>query len=189
MNTEVTRTQTETYKVFLENRWQATIMLEESTGLLAIQSEYGHFSHYWGTGGRAKGNTFKQELLRFGLDYVQNKLGYNDNLGRWFNFDKTVECIKRDILEARREGRIDSPDARVLWFEVEELEDCDGSSGFAHQMFAKESLMTDIYGGDYCAIPMITETHPRLQKFIKDIYPIFLAELSKEYPKDVMETA
>jgi hypothetical protein len=180
MNIKVTRSQTETYKVYIDNRWQATIMIEDSSGLLSIQSEYGHFSHYWGTGGRSAGNTFKQELLRFGLDYVQNKLSYNDDLGHWFNFDETVKRIRQDILEKRRERRIESPDARVLWYEADNLEECKTSSEFAHQLFAKYSLMTELYDGDYLAIPIITETHPRLRKFMEVVYPIFKAELAKE---------
>jgi hypothetical protein len=187
MKTQVERSQTETYKIFIENRWWATIMIEECSGLLAIQSEYGHFSHYWGTAGRAKGNTFKQELLRFGVDYVQNKLSYNDNLGRYFNFDKTIERIKHDIIERRREHYITKEDARLYWEEMLEIEDCDTTDEFGHQIFSKDELCGGFYSNDYHAIPTVTEDHPRLVKFMKEIYPIFKAELLKEVT--CMETA
>ena len=179
MNTEVNRSLTETYKVYIDSRWQATIMIEESSGLLSIQSEYGHFSHYWGTSGRAKGNTFKQELLRFGLDYVQNKLGYNDNLGDWFDFDKTVKEIKRNIVESRKDGSIDSGKARTFWDEINELEEGNTTSEFGSLIY-ETGLFEGLYSGDYCSIPIITGTHPRLEKFMDLIYPIFKAELAKE---------
>lgn len=187
MNTEVNYSQTDTYKIYIENRWWATIMIEESSGLLAIQSEYGHFSHYWGTAGRVKGNTFKQELLRFGIDYVQNKLSYNDNLGRWFNFDKTIDRIKQDIIESRKEHGITSEEARLYWNEMLEIEDCDTTDEFGHQIFAKDDLCGKFYCNDYHAIPTIVEDHPRLRKFMEEIYPIFKAELTKEVT--CMETA
>lgn len=162
-------------------------MIEESSGLLSIQSEYGHFSHYWGTSGRSKGNTFKQELLRFDLDYVQNKLGYNDNLGRWFNFDKTIECIKRDIIGKRRYSSLSEEKARTIWNEVCDMEDCDTVQEFGHQIYNLDSLMGDLYYNDYLAIPTVVETHPRLKKFMDETYPIFRAELAKELETKVNE--
>lgn len=178
MNTRVSRSQTETYKIFIENHWQATITIEDSSGLLLIQSEYGHFSHYWGTSGRAKGNTFKQELLRFGLDYIENKLGYNDDLNRHFYSHDTVKRIRQDIIRKRREGIIDGLDSRQFWQSLDGLERCQNSNEFYSNM--DDDLLDALYGGDPFNVPFISGTHPRLKEFVKEIYPIFKAELAKE---------
>jgi hypothetical protein len=182
-NVTINKSLTETYKVFFDGRWQATIMIEDSSGLLQIQSEYGHFSHYWGTSGRSKGNTFKQELIRFGLDYVQNKLSYNDDLGRHFFPDRTVKRIREDILEARRQHRINWFKARLFWDESEELGE-QTVDGF-HAQLCEMELFEAIYDNDPFQVPFVTGDHPRLVRFMKEVYPHFRQMLIDEQAQQV----
>lgn len=179
---EVELTTTETYIVRRKDEvtgrswWLANIMIVEANGMLTINSDYGTFSYFWGTGGRAKGNTFKQELIRFNSDYVEDKFSYNDNLGRYFYFDKTVAAIKRDLFEMRRNRDLNEEDARDLYEQICDLEETESSDLF-FAYFMEKDISKCVYNNDYHAIPCRTGNHPRLKAFMREVWPAFHAQL------------
>lgn len=102
-----------------EDGW--SLVYVDQWGVLAIASDWGNFTYVWGRSGRVH-DDFREELLRFGSHYVQNKL--SDHQNTRLNPEKTVKLVREHVLTARlgqcfsRRGAISKEDARADWDEV-----------------------------------------------------------------------
>lgn len=95
---------------FRPSGW-ATFTICESTGELSVQSDWGSWSYRWHVGARA-GLGLAEALARFDRDYVARKLEPDPEE---ICLEATRQNLRREVLEARREGRIDAEHARDLW--------------------------------------------------------------------------
>jgi hypothetical protein len=160
-------------------QWLANIVLDDKDGDIYIQSDYGDYSYWWRSRGRD--TTLKQFLLSCDDSYVMNKFGYGGK-NDYFYADRTIKNIKKDILQQRREDRIDSDQARLLW---NEINDIDYSTDTCNEMYVSlaewaPDVLSHIYGDSSYEIPWSTGTHPQLIAFMDKVWPLFLEEISNE---------
>jgi hypothetical protein len=188
----VTKSLMETYTI--RNRGEyATIALRCSeskgedryfTGEILINSSFGSWANYWG----ACGCPFKEFLQKISFDYAFTKFMGNDL--EVFDEDRTIEEIKRKLIEVRREKRVGKEEVRDLWEEIESIdtysEEAFGNScrDIASNFGPRHPLR------DYFNEPWdLKRTKPDVQAtgFWRDIWPHFIAELKKETAAGVPE--
>lgn len=120
---ETTTATTYTFRGELSTWARCTI--NNSTGELSIQSDWGNWGHSWHIPhtGHASLSAFFGE--RASADYIAGKL-----LGRAgctvFDIDATIAHLRGVVIEKRREGRLDAETARDLWNELGDM-DADGA--------------------------------------------------------------
>ncbi len=108
----------------------AIISINDDTGHVAISSSYGEFSYVW----RAIGNkTLLEFVCGLNFDYAMGKfLGMETHL----NFEKTIQNIKRQLLDFRLDRSLSKETARELWEEVDEMEKTENPDHFAELFYA-----------------------------------------------------
>jgi len=113
-----------------EDTW--SVVYVDQSGILSIVSDWGDFAYTWGTGGRSKSD-FREELLRFGSDYVANKL--YDHGHMVLDEALTVKVIREHILHLRKVGALTAEQARSDWNDSKGIE-----SYSAFQQFLDDDL-------------------------------------------------
>jgi hypothetical protein len=158
--------------------WWADITVSHD-GFVNIQSDYGSYSYCWS----AFGDSIFKFLCQCDTDYLYHKFG--GLLPREFNIKKTVQAIKKDILEHRKEYP-DSVDfnpkfLRELWDRVSmfEREFIHDSNDF-YRAVEESSQLPFFYGYDMSAIPVYTDHNFSLNAFLTKIWPEFIAVLKGE---------
>lgn len=146
-------------------------------GEILINSTYGNWANVWG----ACGCPFKEFLQKISFDYAFGKfMGHDLEV---FDEDRTIEDIKRKLIEVRRERRIDHEEVRDLWEQVESIDT------YSEEAFGNSCRDTASSFGprhplrDYFNEPWdLKRTKPDVQAtgFWRDIWPHFVAELKKE---------
>ena len=191
----VTKTTRECYEVRENHEW-ANITLacwdrtanvgtkHEGTyycGEITIQSSFGTWGYVW----TACGVPFKQFLMRAEFDYVFTKF-MGTKLHR-HDGDGTMQQLRRDIIEQRRQGSLDRDEAREAWgavdWERERIESDETSCDYALMEVAsqlgKDHPMREHFA-DPCAWPRVTKHDCQAVGFWEKIWPEFVAELKKE---------
>lgn len=102
------------------NRDSWSIVYVDNIGLLAVVSDHGSFSHFWGTGGRIHSD-FRRELLRFNPDYVRRKLSYD--LADVFDGVKTQKIVRELIVDRRRGRSMSRESAAQDWEDAKYIDD------------------------------------------------------------------
>ena len=112
--------------VFDDSGWNgwAILTINEDTGEIHIQSDYGNYQHRWTPAhtGR-KGPQAMHDFFATGsTGYFVDKFSYGDqpDLKDVFDEERTKAGIRSRIVEARRGLDIERDDARELWDEVDE---------------------------------------------------------------------
>ena len=95
-----------------------TIDEGEKSGRISIASDWGNWSNYWG----ACGESFIDFICDLDIHYFAGKVGMN----RWIDADATMRSWKRQVLEARRREDIEADEAKEIYIEFMELQDCSG---------------------------------------------------------------
>ena len=148
----------------------------EQCGRISIASDWGNWQYFWG----ACGCPFKEFLVHLKKDihYTANKFG----AANWFDLDKTIEQIKREILNYRRLHEITAEKARTLYVEIKEIEsECTNSIHHFYAVFhASETL-----SAWYDEIPTHTGIEPSFKVFWEKAYLPFCDELQKELQKEL----
>jgi hypothetical protein len=81
-------------------------------GEIMIHSDYGDYAYSWGS----MGSPLKEFLVKINRGYVLNKLSGGET--ERFDFDKTIEGIKKEVIAERKSGCLDKDEAREIWDEV-----------------------------------------------------------------------
>ncbi|BAO88955.1 hypothetical protein [Caballeronia cordobensis] len=132
----------ERYSLSNEHCMWATIALRDWTresgdgrvsycGEIMIHSDYGDYAYSWGS----MGHPLKEFLTSINRGYVLNKLSGGET--ERFDFDRTIEGVKKSVIEERRKRWFDKDEAREIWDEIP-TEDL-GKDMFVHEMMSCRS--------------------------------------------------
>lgn len=143
------------------------IIVLGSDGFFSAVSDYGNYAFLWTHHGC---DDFREFLLRAerDWDYFLRKLSPEQT----YDGEKTVRAIRREILEARRNGRISKRMARLEWDLLEECEaGLEYETGFAH-WYGQTDLDDEAFGlrrvsHDSNAIAFVRKTMPRLAEVLR----------------------
>ena len=158
--------------------WWALINVDEAHGALMIQSDYGDFSYRWGTGGL--GCPFREFLAgRAGVDYLMDKMFPKD----FFDEESTSNQLSHLVIEARKQGDIDSEVARYWYDFIQET--LRGRTGHIHEYV---NIMRHDDSGAGAELwkwfdgmpPLDLGYHPRAHRFFNEIWPEFVKVLKAE---------
>ncbi len=119
----------------------AIFTINDATGEFSVQSDWGNWSYRWNLRGLGKDSMEHpsgKPLTHFlatcsGPDYVCNKLFSSQEMNK-FDEQETKREMKKVIIEARREDRIDANRARSLFNELEDLDWSASIEGFVHSI-------------------------------------------------------
>lgn len=128
----------------------------DSHGFFAVVSEFGNYAFNWS----AFGEDFRQFLLGIDTDYLCGKLG---GAPHHLDLQATTQRFREDILQNRREGRLERERARALWTTTEE---------FRHDLITFEELV-DAFSVESpdCWEWGCYNFAPALRGFAQDIWP------------------
>lgn len=133
-------------------------------GRIQIASDYGSWQNFWG----ACGCSFNEFLAGLNIDYFAGKVGAN----KWFDLPKTIKYLKERVydVEDRTKEQVET-----LLNEISRLNDSSGKDEFVHIMHDCDAVMLM-----ECHCPeMIYSIEPSFQRFWDEIWPVFVAEISK----------
>jgi len=152
---------------------QATII--EERGYLALHTSHGDWQYRWGS----PGMPFKQFLTTLDDGYLMGKLGQRN----FFEGDKSVKQIKRDIIEKRKETDISAEEARSFYDFLVKPYGIDASSiEMFHRSFDEETgcnLIEKIYES-IMYVPCYMDYDPSLRYFVENMWPSFTQALKDE---------
>jgi len=136
-------------------------------GSFMCQSDFGEFSHIWGSIGK---RSFTEFLCGLDKDYFLKKTCPKDYLVH--AHQETCKAIKKDIIQIRKELYITPENARTCWDECTELESelCVGVEAFFHY-FSATNAFEILYHGDYSAVPTRQRYNPRCDAFWEKVWP------------------
>lgn len=176
----VTKSTVESYKIrFNKIGYWADINIDsgERSGRIQIASDFGDWQYYWG----ACGKSFKEFLTKLNIEYCADKFG----CGRWFDHAKTITSWKEYLFEQRRNDYVSQKDARTIYEQIKELEDCDEQNVFNALVWEKHELMELFdHNPDICH-----DVNPLFKRFWNEIWkPVFVEALKNELTETVPET-
>lgn len=177
----VNRTIAEKYTIRNENNnWLASIFLDDELGQISVQSDYGSYSYWWTKTGRGT-ETLKEFLSRANSDYVMDKFGYGGKNDHFYS-SKTIDKIRQEILETRKNRRITKKEARDCFYELDEVDDDYNTSQELYTELDRwaTTTMELIYNNSPYDIPWVNDTHPQLKAFMDKVWPLFIEEIKKE---------
>jgi hypothetical protein len=173
-NFQVSKSTVECYKIRSTNggfAWaDITIDANERGGRIQIASDYGNWSNYWG----AAGSDFKDFLKRISHDYAASKFGAE----RWIDVKATVAMYKRDLLEQRREERLEQEEARQIYDEIDDLKM--ESHSTLVQAIQHSAYVLDFINSVYDMPELCYEDNPHFLHFWNELWPVLLAEFERE---------
>lgn len=183
MTHRLEKTTSEVYTIRFDNHsdWfvQATII--EDRGYLALHTSHGDWQYRW----CSPGIPFKKFLTSIDGDYLMRKLG----LRTYFEGEETVNRIKQDIIEKRKELDISAEEARSFMDMIKPKKRSvlnyrfsTSSVGEFYRSFDEgvgRELVEKIYE-DITYVPCYVGYDPSLKFFISDLWPSFIEELKKE---------
>jgi hypothetical protein len=158
-----------TYKIrkLKEGGWADITLREwEGGGSFFCESDFGTYSHVWGAIGQG---TLREFLCRVDKDFFLKKTRQGKH--RVFDGELTVEAIKRDLLSQRRERYLEASEARECWDALEENSAPDNSNEFFY-WFLPECVLNQVYGGDYCSIPLQEVYDGQCSAFWERVWPV-----------------
>lgn len=160
------------YTIKWQGGWAVVFLTED--GFFSAISDYGNYSYHWGSPGRP----FKEFVIGL-LDDPRYFMCKVSKMG--FDYDTSLNNIKRDVLKARRVGDIDSEDARICMDEIEDnLSHRAELSEFCHGIEDCFWLLTGIYGNDLSSIPLAYEYDAQVKGFVREVFPRLAEILKKE---------
>jgi hypothetical protein len=125
--------------VFEEPFGWAIFSINDVTGELAIQSDWGNYQHRWNTSHLGESHT-KHPLplthfLAINNDpyYVTDKLHYGTNDREKYSPDLTERSVRQYLLEERRTGNLEREWAREAWDEIKHV-DFNSPDGFMYSL-------------------------------------------------------
>lgn len=133
----------------------------DSSGALAIISDYGNYAYHWTSWGE---RDFREFLLGIDDDYLGGKLAMDRRSGersKELDVKRTLDHIKRRILHLRRSRAWDPMTARDEWENMGLLED-----GFVDEWMKNTALVNAWEHLVYLSVPR------QLSMFLRRIWPL-----------------
>lgn len=173
------KTGSEMFTASFANRsgW-AILVLDEDTGFVSIQSDYGNWDFIWPPACHGR-RSLKHFLCEADYPYLAGKF-FHGRGEEEFDFHGTVDKIKRDIIDARRGGEVGNENAREVYDEVDEMEEC-GEDTF----YANMSRDLSIVLGDEPWHSFVHRKKPEYLWLVHGILPALIGELRKFIPVPV----
>ena len=121
---------------FRSSHGWAICTVNDTTGELSIQSDWGSWQHRWSSDPKHLGAPTLTAFLRDrkAVDYLYDKLHYGRTRGK-FDAEETIKALRQHMLEDRdmTEEQILADDQfRDAWEEIEELDGCTTGDEFLH---------------------------------------------------------
>lgn len=131
----------------------AVCTINEASGELLITSSWGNWAHRWPVGSLGE-PSLTVFIARGDVDYLARKLqGGGRSVGKKFSSSKTVASWRKALCRRRlEEGRKPHPKlsrqhARLVWFDLDELEEIDNRDLFIQQAYDHPNIadwITDV---------------------------------------------
>lgn len=164
------------YHFVFEPLGWATWYVDDRTGTLALESDWGSYAYRWGRGswlGVDPPDLSLALATRLGCDYVARKLFGPRATAH--DAEATKSEFRREIRERRRAGEFDRETARALW---RELDDVDWSSAESVQQSFSYGLLAEQFTD---AWELCMESETAWFRVVRDqLLPVFLDALRKE---------
>lgn len=152
-------------------------------GSLSIQSSYGNFAYSWNATGDGP---FLGFLVRLDFDYFMGKAmpGYMR-----FDHDKSIEAVRRFILESRRGpfASLNKDEARECWDHLETIEESRDENYFITQLLDCREL-SKLYDGEYYNAVSHAPSGQAVG-FWEELWPVLCAHWRNEIATPVTATA
>jgi hypothetical protein len=172
----IQKTLTETYSLKGEKCLWAKINLDcgkQSVNVM-ITSDYGEFSHYWGSCGMNP----KKFLTTIDMHYAMKKLMHGtDNLYEP-DLDERLKSFKKLIIEKRLYNDITKHEARVAWNRIINIIGSCADEEYFHQCANSDEFEKIIF--DWEMIPMDDKIKSMVVEFWEDIWLPFTEFLKDE---------
>lgn len=168
------------------SHWWAVIMLTKD-GFVSIQSDYGDYNYHWNA---RNDNTIQEFLISCDTHYLMEKFG--GQLPKDFNCEKTIQNIKRDVLQQRRQNNINADRAAYYRNRINDLSlfDISTPQELMHEMLSVRPevfedkhvscSLLELYDNDPSAVPFEMENPYQLRTFFEKIWPVFIESLKDE---------
>ena len=169
---KVTEEPTVTYKVRSDvagsSGW-ADITLREwdGGGSFVCQSDYGEFAYVWGSIGD---QTLREFLCGLDKQYFFAKVRTSDYMV--YSHKRTIECLKGEILRARKEQELDAEQARECWNAAKHIDAMGTSEGIEFFNGVEESCLCEtLYQCDLSYVEIRQEYNPMCDMFWDRVWP------------------
>lgn len=152
----------------------------KESGLLQITSDYGNWSYQWGS----MGSDIRSFLITISDNYLIDKLTMDKpNDRKFFEFDKTITEMKRQIIEMRKDNYITKELARDAYDEVLDLEknndyDQQNVDSFSTYILNYCTYLWKVF--DYESMPCVCVYSPQIVMFIDRLWSVFKDQLKLE---------
>lgn len=97
--------------------------VDDRTGTLALESDWGSYAHRWGRGdwlGVDPPDLTLAIATRLGTDYLARKL-FGDR-ARAYDAEKTKAAVRGRVLDLRRVCELDREEARAVWIQLDKVD-------------------------------------------------------------------
>ena len=155
--------------------WWAVFIITDD-GMLFVQSDFGSYSHWW----TSMGQPVREFLLSIDNSYLAGKLALGRDDLRVLDVNQTINNLKQNIIEARRETVLDEAAARDLYDDIVSLSKIvyyGTSDDSLYHQFMEYKNLSEHFGFD---VPTSKMWDPMLQGFLDNIWPAFRQVLQEE---------
>jgi len=164
--------------------------LDDETGDISVQSDWGNYSYIWNC--RGNGKSLKDFLITAGVGYVKDKFSYPCNGGKKHVYRKeSLDNFKRDIINARRDHQIPKHYARSFYEALDHLDLHGDINTVYHSVenmvsYLQDSCELDLFddgpwSDDYDFMEnVVVGCSPQLNTFMEKVWPVFIDALKKE---------
>lgn len=166
----------EVYRFWFEPMGWAFFVLDDETGWFGIESDWGNYGHTWPSPGRGK-ESLKHFVATAGCEYIATKFSYDREreFSKTFDEEGTRSQIKKDIVERRRDRRMEAEEAREVWDALERW-GMENENAFHYDM--PDEIQT-FYCGDLCELAHYKPS-ARFDFLVGTLLPFFQDVLKKE---------
>jgi hypothetical protein len=153
-----------------------TIDAYEKAGRIQIASDLGNWQYYWGSAG----TSFKAFLTKLDIHYTAGKFG----VGRFFDFQKTINLWKSEIIRNRKDETLSAKQSRTLFDEIKNVESEAPVTEIVFQQYVYNNAVEYLKFTDYMP-ETVTGISPQFQKFWDTAWQAFVAELKRELAEEL----
>lgn len=152
-----------------ERTW-AIFTIDERGGLFNCHSDYGDYNYSWSNHGCPSFKHFIIQGLAADPHYFLSKVSHSD----WYDQQKTVDEMRKQIIESRKQNDCTKAQARAAWDAVDENQD-----------ESCETLINSITGEAWKALPepwycIRNDYPPAARQFAEKFMPLFAEALKAE---------
>lgn len=164
----VNKSVTEKYDFRFDKAGYAIVFLDEVSGLITMNTDWGNFSYGWPSPGRGTG-TLKEFLASCDTGYLLDKFCRRN----WFDEDGTKEALKELV---KQEILVDEVRTECL----QEIKDADFHSvDHVYTSFQDQcpTMYEEIFKFDMYGLPASNDYCPCERGFFEEIWPLIKNEL------------